>query len=318
MLIRNLVFSGIRSWKQGSLDFPDGFTVLLGPKGSGKSSVIMAMMFALLGDKSVHNYSALLREGSNRGNVKLGIISNGHDYEIVRSLIRKNNRITQDGLKTEFSMDGEIIARDKSSMVATEISTHLKQSRELIYYTWYVKQESLKSLLDMKPSDRKMILDKLFQFESFNRAYLELRDVQAQWEGQHRELDRQKSQYDLSSLQIQYNKIIQELDGIKKQISTISSKCKKAKAQTDKARAALVLYDTKEAEFTKYKSETDRLNQNQIRQNTLLERITDSLETLDKSLLSRHKTKDLLNTQFQEIFDDSLLQTLQINECPYK
>ena len=224
MIIRKISFSGIRSWEKATLDFDEGFTVLLGPKGAGKSSVVIAMIFALLGDRSPLGYRSILRDQAMRAEIQLTIQSQGEEFVLTRSLLRKNGRIQQDPSSLEFRMNDEIIAREKSRMIAFEIQTRLGQTKELINYTWYVRQESLKELLDMMPRDRKNVIDRLFRFQTYNRAFEELRLIGNLWEGKRKQLEQQKTQFDLDTLQKEYNENVLQLQQIKKNIVSAEKK----------------------------------------------------------------------------------------------
>ena len=62
----------IRSYIDEEIDFDKGITLLSGDIGSGKSSILLAIDFALFGlRKGYLSGNALLRNGENRGSVEL-------------------------------------------------------------------------------------------------------------------------------------------------------------------------------------------------------------------------------------------------------
>ena len=49
MIVKKLVLNNIRSYKNQAIDFPLGRTLFEGDIGSGKSTILMAIEFALFG-----------------------------------------------------------------------------------------------------------------------------------------------------------------------------------------------------------------------------------------------------------------------------
>src|SRR3989338_2704580 len=91
MQISSLALSNIRSYKSQKVDFPNqGSTLLAGDIGSGKSSLLLAIDFALFGLRPDLPADSLLRHGANRGSVNLSFKINGKDVQIERNLERKN------------------------------------------------------------------------------------------------------------------------------------------------------------------------------------------------------------------------------------
>lgn len=92
MKLKSLELKNIRSYKYEKLEFNDGVTLFEGDIGSGKSTILLAIEFALFG---LGNYtgSGLLRIENGvhvrEGHVKLEFESNGKPYIVYRSLKMK-------------------------------------------------------------------------------------------------------------------------------------------------------------------------------------------------------------------------------------
>ena len=72
MLIKKVKLRNIRSYKEAEINFPTGSTLLSGDVGSGKSTVLLAVEFALFGTRRGGLSGAvLLRNGENTGSVEL-------------------------------------------------------------------------------------------------------------------------------------------------------------------------------------------------------------------------------------------------------
>src|ERR1041385_7506772 len=111
MLLKSIELENIRSYKDRSLiAFPNGRTLFQGDIGSGKSTILSAIEFALFGLGDIDaNY--LLRIGESKGSVLLEFESSGKTYDVFRSLLRKGNKISQEegslyenGVKNSYSV----------------------------------------------------------------------------------------------------------------------------------------------------------------------------------------------------------------------
>ncbi|MHA1861716.1 MAG: AAA family ATPase, partial [Candidatus Ranarchaeia archaeon] len=314
MIIEEIELKGIRSWVKASFEFSEGFTVLLGPKGAGKSSVIIALIFALLGDRSPLSYPSIMREGANRSTVKLVLKSQGHLYTIKRNLIRRGGKISKEPGSLEFQMDGEVIARDKSEMVASEITAHLKQSKELISYTWYVRQESLKDLLNMQAGERKIKLDRLFQFDAFTRAFEQLRDVKNRWEERVRLLEKELAKYDIDKLQQSYNENVVKLDALRKDIVLQKKKVEKLQKRLNVAQKRVEEYDRLAKAYDAQKNKIEKLLREKSRDEAVYNNIASSEKNLEQDVHSRKKNLLEINNKLEDIWSQPLFLQLEVSD----
>ena len=75
MIIKSIRLNNIRSYLDESIDFPLGSTLLAGDIGSGKSTVLQAIEFALFGTRGAA--AQLLRHGQDTGSVELAFSCSG-------------------------------------------------------------------------------------------------------------------------------------------------------------------------------------------------------------------------------------------------
>ncbi|PIN81373.1 hypothetical protein COV13_01505, partial [Candidatus Woesearchaeota archaeon CG10_big_fil_rev_8_21_14_0_10_32_9] len=72
MLLKSLHLENIRSYNSLDLEFQKGKTLLSGDIGSGKTTILLAIEFALFGlIRGALSGSALLRHGKQTGRVEL-------------------------------------------------------------------------------------------------------------------------------------------------------------------------------------------------------------------------------------------------------
>ena len=90
MLLREVAIKNIRSYNDDAeavVEFPEGVVLFEGDVGSGKSSILYAVEFALFGTAEVSGRH-LLREGRQSGHVKLRVSENGRELEVRRGLVK--------------------------------------------------------------------------------------------------------------------------------------------------------------------------------------------------------------------------------------
>ena len=115
MILEHVVLDNVRSHGHTEIVFGRGTTLLSGDVGSGKSSVLMGVEFALFG-LGPQKAEALLSKGSREGYAELRFSVDGKPYEIRRALRRqvheggasaqqdpKGSYLMEDGQKTPLS-----------------------------------------------------------------------------------------------------------------------------------------------------------------------------------------------------------------------
>ena len=96
MLIKKIKLKNIRSYIGEEIEFDKGITLLSGDIGSGKSTILLAIDFALFGIRRGElSGPALLRNGCNEGYVNLNLELNNKDIFIKRTLKKSSLGINQ-------------------------------------------------------------------------------------------------------------------------------------------------------------------------------------------------------------------------------
>lgn len=174
MKLKSLTLRNVRSYIEQTIEFPDGTILFEGDMGSGKSTILMAIEFALFGLGSQRGAS-LLRLGENEGSVSLTFSLNGTDYEITRNLVRKGTRVNQEEgyIKTPQGVmhlsPAELKERVLEILNFKEPPNPNAQS--IIYrYAVFTPQEEMKFILLQRPTDRVQTLRKAFGIEDYKTA----------------------------------------------------------------------------------------------------------------------------------------------------
>jgi DNA repair protein SbcC/Rad50 len=175
MYIKSLTLQNIRSYTDVHIAFPKGIILLSGDIGSGKSTILQAIEFALFGtQRSELSGSSLLRNGENKGEVELTFVINGVEYCITRSLARTKKSVAQQS--GAFSVVLQSGAIEKIDLSTTELNTQIAtvlgytqpNLAQLLYrYTVYTSQERMKEIVFELPQKRLETLRAIFGIDKF-------------------------------------------------------------------------------------------------------------------------------------------------------
>src|SRR3989344_1799887 len=96
MKLKKISLENIRSYKNQEIEFPPGSTLLSGDIGSGKTSILLAIEYALFGLQPGQKGSALMRNKTNFAEVKFEFEIDEKNIIIERRLKRNTESITND------------------------------------------------------------------------------------------------------------------------------------------------------------------------------------------------------------------------------
>ncbi|MFA7690660.1 MAG: SMC family ATPase [Methanofastidiosum sp.] len=171
MKLLALEMLNIRSYQHQKIDFPEGSFLLSGDIGFGKSTILLAIEFALFGLGDILA-SSLLRRGEREGMVRLEFELEGKEIIVGRSLQKKGEAISQ--ITGYISIDG-----NRKEMTPSELKSEIlsllgypkglssKQKNPIYRYTVYTPQEEMKQILLSKRDDRMEILRRIFGIDRY-------------------------------------------------------------------------------------------------------------------------------------------------------
>ncbi|MEX2016915.1 MAG: AAA family ATPase [Candidatus Pacearchaeota archaeon] len=289
MIIKRIVLNNIRSYEKEEIVFKSGSTLLSGDIGSGKTSVLLAVEFALFGLQPGQRGGAILRNGTNEGSVLLEIDIDGQDIIIERTLKRGSKTITQDYCAITIEGVTKEIAVTELKDKVLEILNYPKEfqkKQNLLYkFTVYTPQEEMKAIIMEDPDTRINTLRHVFGVDKYkkileNVAILatKIREEKRLREGQTSSLENDKiflisKEEDLESKH-------HNLSSVEKELFLKQEKRKKIQEEKE--------------EISKKKDEKTKLHQ-EIEKTKLV--ILNKKETTS----SNSKTMDELKSQIREL-----------------
>jgi len=174
MIIKKLSVKNIRSYRELSIDFPVGTTLLSGDIGAGKTSILLALQFALFGLQPGQKGASLLRQGEETASAKLLVEIDNEEIEIERSLKKsKNGSITQEDSilrigKESFELSTSELKNKVISLL--DYPKEFAKKSDLLYkYTVYTPQEGMKEIVNERPETRLDLIRHIFGVDRYKR-----------------------------------------------------------------------------------------------------------------------------------------------------
>ena len=172
MKLKKIILNNIRSYKNQELEFPEGSILLSGDIGSGKTSVLLGIEFALFGLQPGQKGSSLLRNGENNGKVILEFEIDDKNILIERNLKRGKSISQEDCSITLNGEKKEISVMELKSRVLELLNypKEFSKKQNLLYkFTVYTPQEEMKEIILQDPETRINTLRHIFGIDKYKK-----------------------------------------------------------------------------------------------------------------------------------------------------
>ena len=289
-MIKSIYLENFKTHHSSTLNFSNGTNLIIGKIGSGKSSIIDGICYALYGtfpslsNKKLNTSEVIMFKPSKeeKARVVLNFIIDSKNYKVEREIDEKK------GTSAKLYLENKLIAGPKQTEVTQKIEEILEVPYKLFTKIVYSEQNELDYFLKIPPTKRKETFDDLF-------GIIKLEDVKVG----SRELDRL---------------IDNELNTTNKLLSQISTQLTSFEYNTKITQKESILYKQEELkalledEKLKEKSLAKDLDAHKEKKkqfdliNNLLISKKSKLEDLDSFLL-----KNTLNPLFSSATSESLL-----------
>lgn len=269
MILRRVKLENIRSYPSGEVNLPEGSVLLSGDIGSGKSTILLAVDFALFGIQKDLSGAGLLRHGKDSGSVELDFEVGGKHYTIKRTLKRKGDSVRQAaGYIVSGGAHKDLTAEESKAFILNLLGypiQALKKDTALLYrYTVYVPQEQMRQIIDANPEERLDLIRRLFGIDKYKRIAenaemyaKDLRDKARELVGSILDLDEKRRQQE--ELSKESEKESHELKKLKEKVTLLEESVKKKKKELDELQEKIEAGQKKKQEYASKKAEFDTL-----------------------------------------------------------
>jgi len=166
----SLTLTNFRQHADTRIEFDTGLTGIIGPNGSGKTTILEAIAWAIYGNPAARGTRDSIRfnRAGPRSSVRveLEFELGGHSYRVVRGLTN-----------AELYLDGSGTAIANSISGVSELLTRrLGMTREEFFNTYFTGQKELSVMAAMGPSERAQFLSHVLGYERLRAAQKILRE----------------------------------------------------------------------------------------------------------------------------------------------
>jgi len=219
MILEEVRIKNFRSHSNTRVKFNEGITVIVGPNGSGKTSILEAINFALFRKTSKSTSKSvkiedLIRRGAEKEGMEVSLLfhSNGKKYRVKRGISGRNK------INKLYDGNGVILTDgEKDSITTREIEEKLRMRNEDFKNTMYIGQGKIDTLITEQPGKRKALVGRLIGTEDLQKAWESMPDLISEYEKKIYQLwDTPKRRKDMEEQLNQKKKRIIQLNEEKK------------------------------------------------------------------------------------------------------
>ncbi|MBN1433051.1 MAG: SMC family ATPase [Methanomicrobiaceae archaeon] len=153
MILERIEFKNFKRYSDESIIFHDGITGIIGNNGTGKSTIVQGILFALYGVRAGIEgdfINSSRSDNRDKCSVSLDFIKDGNRYNITRWYRRTQSTTDH---KAQLKINNSLLA-DGVSDVEKEIERVIGMQASDFKNTIYAGQKDLSSLLDDSPAER--------------------------------------------------------------------------------------------------------------------------------------------------------------------
>ena len=346
IILKKIILNYIRSYVQQEITFQEGMSLLSGDIGSGKSTILLAVDFALFGIRNPDlPGSSLLRNGTRQGSVELHVIID-NNYTIVKRVLKRSASVTQDyGSVSVNGTTKELTATEIRQKVLNLLNypqEFLTKSKSLIYkYTVYTPQEEMKAILLGENEQRLDILRKIFGIDRYKCIKENSRIIVSRLREKRREFLGFIS--DIHEKKAENDRYISSLNQLKNELGSLLLSFKAAKKKLEDVKKKDEAVISKKEKFQKIKNEITMADKTIADKNWQLEKISGEITAMgneiseepaemlfdEKSIHNKKTEMDVLEQEIitnndaisrlktKEEFSNKLIDEIaRLNECP--
>jgi len=221
MIINSLTLENFKSHKNTKLNFNENISLILGSNGAGKSSILEAISYSLFKDFTGTIDSLIRKPAEEEDFVKQMSVTiefshNNINYRLKRG--KKGNKTIAELRYLEN--DRYVLKCNGDKTVTKDIESILELDSKSFLNAVYIRQGDITDLIEKTAADKKELISKLLNIDSFETAWKEIKELKRIYEDKFTQNegileDKERIEEDNVNIQenIDHNKKILEEEG---------------------------------------------------------------------------------------------------------
>ncbi len=166
MIINRLELKNFRNHRESVFDFANGINLILGENGSGKTSILDAIGFALFNMKLRSDANETITMDETSGSVKVTFTANdGNPYTVIRKIPSGSVSLSADGVMRNITGVTEVY-RAVNLLIGNS-----SENPALFENVIVASQNKFTAIFDARPSERESVFNSVFGTEIYRKMY---------------------------------------------------------------------------------------------------------------------------------------------------
>lgn len=311
-MLKKLLLENWKSHHHTEIEFENGYNVIVGNIGSGKSSIIDAIVFALFGttqsimSKKIQVKDLIMTKPMkmDSATIILEFVLNNKNYKIERILF------TTKSSQAKLYENEKLIRGPKPQDVNDEIEAILGINIDTFMRANYSEQNQIDFFLKMPANQRKQLFDNLFDIDYYDTISVNSRQVSNKLVARIEQNEKLIIEY--NAMLKQYN--IDELNKIKSELNKTIAKDTKELSETKATIDKLKTMDNEHNLKLKQREELEnKINSARAQIEFISSEIT--LDNLKPDILEQ---RNIINNEIKELKEKNELFIKTKNELEHK
>ena len=168
MKLISLSLENFRQHLDTSIDFADGVTGIIGPNGSGKTTILEAVAWALYGAPALREKNDTVRSSASEGGAKVSVVLT---FELGGSIYKITRGLSGSGASGSavLQIDGKP-SRSGMSEVSSAVTRILGMDYQAFFTSFFTGQKQLEFMANLEGRDRAIAISRMLGFDRITKA----------------------------------------------------------------------------------------------------------------------------------------------------